>query len=67
MLTTKVMAITAQEPVFVLNGMNYYPHYSKPCWMQRRFNRFDAGILLPSGHRRPERAILDVEVRVAPG
>ena len=34
MLTTKVMAITAQEPVFVLNGMNYYPHYSKPCWVQ---------------------------------
>ena len=34
MLTTKVMAITAQEPVFVLNGMHYYPHYSKPCWVQ---------------------------------
>jgi hypothetical protein len=34
MLATKVMAITAQEPVFVLNGMNYYPHYSKPCWVQ---------------------------------
>ena len=34
MLTTKVMAITAPEPVFVLNGMNYLPHYSKPCWVQ---------------------------------
>ena len=31
---TKVMAITAPEPVFVLNGMNYLPHYSKPCWVQ---------------------------------
>jgi hypothetical protein len=28
------MAITAPEPVFVLNGMTYYPHYSKPCWVQ---------------------------------
>ena len=34
MITTKVMAITALEPVFVLNGMNYLPHYSKPCWVQ---------------------------------
>ena len=31
---TKVMAITAPEPVFVLNGMTYLPHYSKPCWVQ---------------------------------
>ena len=31
---TKVMAITALEPVFVLNGMNYLPHYSRPCWVQ---------------------------------
>ena len=31
---TKVMAITAPEPVFVLNGMNYLPHYSRPCWVQ---------------------------------
>jgi hypothetical protein len=30
----KVMATTAPEPVFVLNGMTYLPHYSKPCWMQ---------------------------------
>ena len=28
------MAITAPEPVFVLNGMNYLPHYSRPCWVQ---------------------------------
>ncbi len=34
MTTTKVMAITAPEPVFVLNGMTYLPHYSKPCWVQ---------------------------------
>ena len=34
MITTKVMAITAPEPVFVLNGMTYLPHYSKPCWVQ---------------------------------
>ena len=34
MITTKVMAITAPEPVFVLNGMNYLPHYSRPCWVQ---------------------------------
>ena len=31
---TKVMAITAPEPVFVLNGMTYLPHYSKPCGVQ---------------------------------
>ena len=31
---TKVMAITAPEPVFVLNGMTYLPHYSEPCWVQ---------------------------------
>lgn len=31
---TKVMAITAPEPVFVLNGMTYLPHYSRPCWVQ---------------------------------
>ena len=31
---TKVMAITAPEPVFVLNGVNYLPHYSRPCWVQ---------------------------------
>ena len=34
MITTKVMAITAPEPVFVLNGMTYLPHYSRPCWVQ---------------------------------
>ena len=31
---TKVMAITAPEPVFVLNGMTYLPDYSRPCWVQ---------------------------------
>lgn len=34
MLTTKAMAITAPEPVFVLNGISYLPHYSRPCWVQ---------------------------------
>ena len=34
MITTKVMAITAPEPVFVLDGMTYLPHYSRPCWVQ---------------------------------
>ena len=34
MITTKVMAITDPEPVFVLNGMTYLPHYSRPCWVQ---------------------------------
>ena len=34
MTTTKVMAITAPEPVFVLNGMTYLPHYCVPVWVQ---------------------------------
>lgn len=29
----KVMAIHSPQPVYVLNGMPYYPHYSKPCWV----------------------------------
>ena len=31
---TKVMAITAPEPVFVLDGLVYLPHYCVPVWVQ---------------------------------
>ena len=30
----KAMACTAPEPVFVLNGLVYLPHYCVPVWVQ---------------------------------
>lgn len=28
------LAVVGPQPVFVLNGITYVPHYRNPCWVQ---------------------------------